>query len=135
MSKPSIQLDEADPIGSPHHAKRLKTTHTLPVTHNGTTVTVTVADHHLDADTEISVQVSRADGQAVPTGTLALAAAASTPAPADPTTADERTPGQGDGTLRCLKLSPELTAGLLETKHPHPRDARIKFRESDHKPV
>ena len=116
-----MRLDAAPP----HHAKRLKTTHALPVTHNGTTVTVTVADDRLDANTEIHVRVDRADGQVVDDGTLDLA---SKPPPAEDA-------GLGDGTLRCLKLSPELTAGLLETKNPHPRDDRIKFRESDHKPV
>lgn len=120
----SINLD------SSHQTKRLKTTHVLPVTHNGSTVSVTVGDNRLDAATEVTVSVTRADGQAVPDGTLELAAK-----PAELAAPQLELAGGGDGTLRCMKLSPELTAGLLETKHPHPFDDRIKFRESDHKPV
>ena len=100
-------------------AKRLKTTHELPATTNGSTLTIVVDDDPVDAATVVQVSVVRADRQQVPEGRLDL----------KPTAAD------GDGTLRCLSLPPEQAARLLENINPHPLDSRIKFRESDHKPV
>ena len=120
-----------------HSAKRQKTVHTLPPTHNGSVVTVTVDDSRYDAETNIEISVARSDGTMLGSGNVTLTphadtAASTTDSPNDPS---PTLTSAGDGTLRCLKLPPELSAGLLENVHPHPLDARIKFREADHKPV
>ena len=52
--------------------KRAKTTHVLPTTHNGSTVTITIDDSRYDAETQLSVSVVRADGQSVADGTISL---------------------------------------------------------------
>ena len=47
-------------------------THTLPVTHNGSTITVTVKDSRYDPTTTVEISVARADSQQVNAGTLTL---------------------------------------------------------------
>ena len=46
--------------------------HTLPTSHNGSTITMTLKDSRYDPTTTIEVSVVRADGQQVKTGILTL---------------------------------------------------------------
>ena len=50
----------------------MKTTHTLPSTHNGSTIVVTVEDSRYDPTTTVDISVTRADGQTVNAGNLTL---------------------------------------------------------------